>query len=70
MRTLVALLLSGLLSAGCCFTQKCRAQKDARWMRSTCRPIPTKADEEECIQGVEKYCVRHDLPQTCGEATP
>ncbi len=67
MRTLPAVLLSGILLGGCCVTQKCAIRKDAQWMRSTCRPIPTKADEEECIQNVRKLCTRHGLPEDCGE---
>ena len=61
------LLLPSLLLGGCCFTQKCAAHKDAQWMRSTCRPIPTAADEQECIANVKQHCVRHGLPEDCGE---
>jgi hypothetical protein len=66
---LIALVLglSTLLVGGCCITEQCAVRKDAKWMRSTCKPIPTQADEDECIRNVQRTCVKHGLPENCGE---
>ncbi len=68
MKPTLLLFLAALFCGGCCLTEKCAIRKDAKWMRSTCRPIPTPADEQECIQNVKKLCLRHGLPENCGES--
>ena len=68
MKIAVLSALAAALLGGCvCFTARCAVQKDAKWMRSTCRPIPTPADEQECIQNVKKLCLKNQLPENCGE---